>query len=274
VVRELVDDCIACHSRLPDPRDSDLGARLVGGLDLDALPLGERARVEAATRQWDAALGSYERLFASPAIPPAQLDLDGCLVDHLTVAIRVKGDLERPRGPLAALARRDDVPEYLAADLLAWLRALDELARRPRIEDPLAEARALVSDAGLERSAAFDRRALVHALVASSRLHRFLASEPSDPLEQAEAYWLLGLTETRIHHSLWLSEADVYLETAVRSAPHSRFAARAYELLERETLAGYTGSGGLHLPDDVREHLESRRKLVHPATGEEPASAP
>ena len=43
----------------------------------------------------------------------------------------------------------------------------------------------------------------------------------------------MTVTETRASRSLWLSEADVYLDASVRSAPGSPYAARAYDLLER-----------------------------------------
>jgi hypothetical protein len=265
VVRQLVQDCVACHSRLPDLDDSKIGARLLGQLDPNELPLAERVRVQAATRQFDAALDGYEELFQDPEIPPGQLDLEGRLLEYLTISIRVKQDLRRPRWSLERMAHRPDVPDYLMDDLAAWTSSLDDLAKRPRIGDDGASARALVQDAHLERTPAYDRRGYVYALQASSLLHQHLGASTLDDEELAETYYLLGLTETRASRSLWLSEADVYLETSIRSAPGSPYAARAYALLEQETLAGYTGSAGLQLPGDVAERLAELRSLIETA---------
>lgn len=272
VVRQLVHDCVACHSRLPDPDDSELGAVLLARIDQGVLPMRERVRLQTATRQFDAALAGYEQLFADPDISLAQLDLEGEILEYLTISIRVKDDLLRPRWELERMAQRPDTPDYLLDDLAAWRAALEELVDRPRIGDARAEARALMQDAHLEELPAFDRRGFVHALVASSLLHRHLqAAEPS-PEELAEIYYLLGLTETRASHSLWLSEAEAYLESSIRSDPSSPYAARAFALLEQETLAGYTGSAGLQLPNDVQQHLQELRSLLDPSSTAPPAS--
>ncbi len=265
VVRQLVADCMACHSRLPDLDDSELGARLVARIDPQSLPLRERVRVQVATRQFDAALAGYEQLFQDPAVPPGQLDLQGQLLEYLNVSIRVKQDLRRPRLALERMAARPDVAEHLEEDLAAWVRALQELDDRPRVGDPGSAARALVQDAGLEDVPAYDRRGYVHALLASSLLHQQLETAPPSGAELAELYYLLGLTATRASRSLWLSEAEVYLDTAVRTAPESPTAARAYALLEQEVLAGYTGSAGLQLPEDVDERLRELRSLIEAA---------
>ena len=89
-----------------------------------------------------------------------------------------------------------------------------------------------------------------------------MASGDRSAAELAEAYYLLGLAETRVRHSSWLAEAEFQLETAIRTDPASPWAKRAFALLEEETLAGYSGSGGLHLPDDVRAKLDELRGLV------------
>ncbi len=51
----------------------------------------------------------------------------------------------------------------------------------------------------------------------------------------------------------------------MRTAPESPTAARAYALLEQEVLAGYTGSAGLQLPEDVDERLRELRSLIEAA---------
>ena len=59
-----------------------------------------------------------------------------------------------------------------------------------------------------------------------------------------------------------LNEAEGYLEGAIHAAPGSDWAKRAYVLLEEETLASYSGSGGVHVPPQVRERLSELRKTA------------
>jgi hypothetical protein len=263
LVQELVNDCVACHSRLPS-EDAPLGEMLLSRVDVSRLAPEERVRLLVASRQFDDALAGYEALFRDPAIPPAKLDLEGHLTDYLVLSVRVKQDLKRPQAPLAALARRPDTAGYLRRDLQTWVASLHALEGYPLEGPPIPQARALLEASGLEGGPGIDRSGLVYQLVASGLLHRSLDTVGDSGPEAAEAYYLLGLAETRIRHSYWLSEAEAYLEAAVRADPRSQAARNAFALLEEETLAGYSGSGGVHLPDDVRTRLEELRELVGP----------
>jgi hypothetical protein len=78
----------------------------------------------------------------------------------------------------------------------------------------------------------------------------------------AEAYYLLGVAESYISRTLWISETEFFLETAIRLAPTSGPALQAYAFLEEYVLAQHMGSSGLHLPADVRARLEELRRLV------------
>jgi len=93
----LTQHCSACHSRLPDERDYGFGQRLLARMDMDALEAAERARLLVATRQFERALGEYERALLDPGHRPEDADLDGLYVDYLNLSITVAQDFERPR---------------------------------------------------------------------------------------------------------------------------------------------------------------------------------
>jgi hypothetical protein len=108
-----------------------------------------------------------------------------------------------------------------------------------------------------------DRAGLVHDLVASGLLHRAVSAAGKPTTDSAEAYYLLGVTELRIGSSQWLTEPEAYLEAAIRAAPGSPPARRAYVVLEESTLLGYTGSGGEgELPPEVASWLTELRGLA------------
>jgi hypothetical protein len=98
--------------------------------------------------------------------------------------------------------------------------------------------------------------------VASGLLHRRVKLGKPAPAS-AEAYYLLGVTELRIGSSAWLTEPEAYLEAAIRAAPASPAARRAYVVLEESTLLGYTGSGGEgELPPEAASWLAELRRLA------------
>jgi hypothetical protein len=263
----LVEDCVGCHSRLPSDADSTLGRSLFEGVDTARLTPLEQARLDVATRQFEAALERYEALLLAPGSNPAQLDLEGVPADYLTVAIRVREDLARARRTLDAFGARPDLPSYLATLVEQWIAACDALEGAIRSERPLAEADRVLTDADVLARYGRDRAGLVHQLVASSLLLRYVAARPERDADAAHAYFLLGVTELKSGRSWWLAEAESYLEAAIHTAPGSDWAKRAYVMLEEQTLASYSGSGGVHVPPEVRKRLHDLREVAVGKTG-------
>jgi hypothetical protein len=259
---ELVETCVGCHSRLPAAGDSDLGRELFVRVQDASLTPAERARLTVATRQFDLALDRYEQLLRDPALRTADLQLERILVDYLVIAIRVAQDLPRARATLARLLEGPALHGPLAEQVRTWEQALDALAARRPEPDPVSAARALLTEGEALRRVPADRAGLVHDLVASSWLLRFVSQGEGAGPERAEAYYLLGLAEIHADHSAWLSEAEFYLETAIRAAPGSTSARLAYAALEEETLADYGGTAGVHLPAEVAAWLAELQALA------------
>jgi tetratricopeptide (TPR) repeat protein len=261
LVQTLTETCVACHSRLPSssaPR-SDAFVREAERLDLS---LPERAKLAYATRQFDVAADLYEALVASQEFAANDLDLNGNLADYLELEIRVLRDLDGPAVVLERFRKRGDLSPALRDDLDAWIAALRRLSDRAPSGSPIADAKALI-EAGEQHPG--EHSWLVEGLEASGVLHRALAVDGLDRSQRAEAYYLLGVIETRIGRSYWLSEAEAYLETAIRLAPGEPIAMQAYTLLDEFLVSGYSGSGGTHVPPDIQTKLERLRRLAEGA---------
>jgi len=107
-----------------------------------------------------------------------------------------------------------------------------------------------------------DRAGLVPCMVSSALLHQHLRRARPAGGELAETLYLLGACETHFAATSWVSEADLLLESAIRAAPASAVARRAFPTLEAHVVAGYTGSAGVHVPGDVADRLRSLRALA------------
>lgn len=259
-IQQTTENCVACHTKLRSPGDSPAAKHFVDRTALAKRPLAERARLEVATRQFADAAKTYEKLLASREIHPGELLTP--LSDYLILEVRVRGEFDRARKTLDAFAKRPDLWRNLRADVVQWSRSLRELAPLRDRPPDLAAARELIEKARQLQRYPADRSSFVHYLVASSLLQRYVELPPPTDRDAAEAYYLLGLCETHVGDDYWVSQADLYLETAIRLAPKEPFAEEAYVLLEEETLVGYTGSGGPHLPESVAKHLEELRELI------------
>jgi hypothetical protein len=182
----------------------------------------------------------------------------------------VQDDFSRAAKTLEAFGRRPDLPPYLASYTEAWLESLKNIAPNRSTGDPLALARSLVQHGQIKNQYPADRRGLIHFIAASSLLHRFVesvsdtAARPGSPEAEAlaEAYYTLGVIEGHISRSAWPPETELYLETAIRLAPESLHAKKAYLFLEEYLISAYTGSAGASIPSEIEEQLRTLQKLI------------
>jgi len=270
LVQTLAETCVACHSRLPAASDAPRSEAFMDDALVEKLPSAQRAKLAYATRQFDEALALYEAVLADPSFPANDIDLEGHLDDYLELAIRVRGEPARALAALKRFTTRQDLSPTLRGEVRHWIDSLQRLTVRGPVTSPIDVARAAIDRAEAGQPDVDERDSLVDLLDASALLHRFLADGRPPHSDQAEAYYLLGVIETRIGRSFWLSQAEAYLETAIRLAPGEPIAKDAYVLLEDFLVAGYSGSGGTFVPRDIREKLELLRKI---SEGEAPAES-
>lgn len=258
LVRQMVENCIACHSRLRDREERPLAAGLLQASELVTLPFEEKAALQMATRRFDDALVSLEHRLQEPDYPALML---GALTDYLVVSIRVKGDYERPIPVLRRFAARDDVWAALREDVEFWIESLPRLHDRVAGDPDFEVARALVEEArGLDPFPG-SHRSLAHLVVASAVLERFVFAHGERDARSAEAYYLRGVIEASIGRNLWVTAGPFMLETAIRMAPSEPFAREAYGLLEQETIAAYEGDKD-KISREERQNLDELRALI------------
>ena len=262
VFQQLTDNCFLCHSRLPSARRFSLGKRVLEQLPMDQLSPHERVRLAVASRQFDTALTTCEAVFRSTDIPAAQIDLMAFFEDYMRIAIRVQADFSRIIKTLETFRQRSDVPRYLDQHLNSWILSLKALQAEGQHDDELTRARTLIQTGQRQNRFLADRQGLVYFMLASSLLHRYVDSGSKSNLQLAEAYYLLGVAESYVPRSSWISETEIFLEAAVRLAPTSPSGKKAYAFLEEYVMTGYTGSSGLHLPSDIQAHLDELRRLL------------
>lgn len=260
LVLQATENCIACHSKLRSPGDSPVAASFMDAAALAKFRPEERARLQIATRQFDDALSTLEGLFADPAVHPSAML--GALTDYLLVSVRVRGDYDRPIPVLEKLAARPDLWMQLRGDVEQWIRDLRELGALRGEAPSLATARRLVEEARTRYPLGPDQRNLVRYIVASSQILRWLDAGDHPAAERSEAWKLLGVCELQTGDTFWLSQAEFYLETAIRTAPGTDAARRAYELLEAEMIGSFTGAAGVDLPPSIAARLTELRKLA------------
>ncbi len=261
---DLTQNCIACHSRLPGVQAYPLADQLRKQIQAPTLHPRDRAQLQVALRQFEDALTSWEELFSQPHVDPVELDVEGDVIDYLTICIRVVGNLRRARETLQKLKQRGDVATYMAMHIDGWVEDLRRLEAETARAVTLERGRQLFNEAnGLSVLPAGRERA-VYDLVASGVLHRYIdAQGGASGTELAEAYYMLAIIEARtVERKAAVPQMEFHLEAAIRSDPKSEWAKRSYAVLEEYTLLNF---GFLMLgesPDELTR-LEALKALMN-----------
>lgn len=261
---QATSNCVACHARLPASPPAIQGEALFDRVAADATSVHERTQLLVATRQFDRAVAEWEALFADPEFAPSRLEIDGYLLDYLTIQLRVRRDRMGARQALVALSKREDVPKPMAERITHWLAAL------ARIEaTPAAERTSLLERARYWIEEPLDPRdRLIEDLEASAMLLQYIDGSDEDDPRLGEAYYWLGFVEARGVDGYWVPQTEAHLEAAIRTDPQGEYASPAYALLESYVRLGYGVDDDVELPEEESERLLALRELLEGAPAE------
>jgi len=127
LLTKLTENCVTCHSKLPQKHGYELGAKFLLEAGVKDLPPIARVDLEIATRQFKTALKTYEQIFADPKEKPQTLSLVGAFEEYLRLCIGVLGEEDRAVKTLTKFKQRDDVPSNMVALCTAWIADLQSL---------------------------------------------------------------------------------------------------------------------------------------------------
>jgi hypothetical protein len=257
--------CVACHTR---SSGADYSNQSTKG-SVPGLKPFEQAEYFTSTRQFDRALGDYERI-VEEAGKTAEYspDWERAARTSLALAIRVKNDPDRALRIVERVIATHGAPCFLKEQASAWKESLlkwkAEVPRSAQSEEGYyAEAIRLVSEAKALQKYPADRSADVLYLRASRTVHDQLRAFP-DGKRLAEALYLAGLCyEVLDGLNLW-DLHEVYYQACIQKAPHSVVARQCYRHYEESVYTGFSGSAGTSIPGDVKQKLNRLEFLSSP----------
>ena len=262
LLQQVTENCVSCHMKLPDPGHAPKMDHFFKDVAVTKLSAPEKARLQVALRQFDDALTTWEEMFKTWPKPSELFAMD-TLPEYLKVVIRVKGDMKRATATLDALIKRNDLPKFMSREITAWRSSLGKLASEmAKSGNQLSRAEKVIQNARRTMDYPMDRSGLVDYITASALLNKFMNTKAITAEQTSQGYYLLGVTEALIGRSTWLTQTDYYYEAAVRAAPKSASAFKAFDALEQQILMEYSGSGGTSIPEDIQANLDELRGLI------------
>ncbi len=262
-LHNMVENCISCHSKLPAERNFPGAAGMFQKVAIKDLGLAEQAWLQVASRQFDDAINSYEKMLKDSDLEFEHLLGMSTFSEYLKLSIRVKGDFNRPRTLLKEMSQRKNnnaASKKMLAQVITSLEEGEKIAKGRK--SALEKGRLLVGKGEKNARYPADRENVVYHVAASAFLNQFVDEKPKDKNQLAEAYYLLGKTEMAIGRSFWISETEDYYELAIRAAPKSQWAKKSLKEYKDFMKVEFSGSAGTFIPEDVKEKLRDLEALT------------
>ncbi|MGE0174280.1 MAG: hypothetical protein AB7T49_15900 [Oligoflexales bacterium] len=258
-LHHITENCVSCHTKLENSSTNFNIPAFFAKINESGLDSLEVAHYYVMARKFDKALDVYERELTNGDtnyMPPR------IFADYSKIVLRVNQNPLRAKKTLEKILPSIQIQSQ--KDLTAtWLTSLDNVIAKKMLDrSDLKTAKELMTLAQNSQQYPADPRGLMYFVCASSILNKYVADDKHSPEELSEAYYLLGKSEYFISDSFWVSEMDYFLESAIRLAPQTASAVRAYNMLEQQYIIGYSGSSGVHLPADIVELLQELRQLI------------
>ena len=262
VVSQIPENCVTCHTKVPATRPFDAGKEFLQAINAKDFPPPARAKLEVASRQFADAMSTYEGMLASPYVSAGDLTLYNVFENYLRISIGSLSNTKRPVPVLDKFAARSDMPEDLRADARVWSESLQKLKLDVPKGEELATARSLVAQARDKTTSGSGREGLVDFIGAITVVHRYLRSGTANDAGTAEAFYLLGVSESYVPRSNWVSETEYLLERAIRLDPKSTVAIQSLAFLEGYRASANRVTPSRPVPLDMQTNLEELRKMV------------
>lgn len=259
--------CISCHTRMKTADFSWPDEEVK-----NATP-AEQGSFYFATRQFEKGRAAFESVVATyPALNVSRTALREALLSLAIYYARVKENPEAGRAYFARLAKRTDLPAYMAEEIKGWTlefhnwtkeKEANKAAQAKTASGLLAQARKLFKHDDFSLGAGLEGKFHVRRLRAAAFLHKVLEAPDASTAEKGEAIFYLGHIYHRLATNFFFRFGEMYFKACIMEYPKTARARSCYAALEEAVTEGFTGSAGIDLPEEESAELLRLKRLAY-----------
>lgn len=255
-LRTVSNYCVTCHTRHKVQIDFQ------DDINLDALEPFERAELLLASRQFDKAAEAFLKVLDQKDLRIRWIE---ALRKYLVIQTRVHPDPDKAIAALKRVLQSKKLVRGEEREVAQWIESLDRWEReKPQKEATLKKAARLIRTGSRIQDDQIGVQSSVDLLRATAVLHAALdGAKPLQGEERAEALYLLGVAYSRLPTFFVNELPELFLKRAIRQYPGTDIAERSYQLFQTLMFTGFSGSSGLHLPDDVRLEMRELHDIAY-----------
>ncbi|MEY4616326.1 MAG: hypothetical protein RJB66_1286 [Pseudomonadota bacterium] len=257
VFKNALAQCVQCHTRL------EVGPALAQPQFLNTLQkvaIVERVQFLIASRYFDEAMNEIEAATAKgdglSIVAWQKLVQMG-----LIITVRFRNDPAQAEKFISIVSQNQNLPYFIKRQLPFWQQSVKAWMINTKAPVNLKTAQQLVDRAEAAQKISRSEGGTVDYLRAGSLLHKFLAKSQA-PSEKSEALFQLGMIYENIGEiGAWSMNEDYY-ELCIRTQPHSEIAKKCFARYQESTISGFSGTGGLYIPDDIQTKMNELRAVA------------
>lgn len=250
VFKNALAQCVQCHTRL------ETGPTLAQPQFLNSLQkvaIVERVQFLIASRYFDEAMNEIN--FALDKGDTLSIVAWQKLVQMgLIINVRFRHNIKLTTLFLDKLSQNKNVPFFIKRHLNYWQQSVKEWNHNPNLVADLKTAKQILIHAESAQKASRSDGGAIDYLRAGGLLHQFLAKAQL-PSAKSEALYELGLIYENIGEiGAWSMNEDYY-DLCIHTMPHSEIAKKCFARFQESTIAGFSGTSGLNIPEDVQKKM-------------------
>lgn len=257
VFKNALAQCVQCHTRLATgptlAQPQFLGS-------LKNIAIVERVQLLIASRYFDEAMSeitqALEKSDNLSIVAWQKLVQMG-----LVINVRFRGDVKKTQDFVQLIRKNQDLPYFIKRQLPFWEQSVKDWSRNPKPSINLKTALQIFNRAEAAQKISRSEGGTIDYLRAGSVLHKFLAHSQA-PSEKSEALYQLGMIYENLGEiGAWSMNEDYY-ELCIKTQPHSEIAKKCFARLQESTISGFSGTGGIYIPDDIQKKMNELRAIA------------
>lgn len=257
VFKNSMAQCVQCHTRL------EIGPALaVPNLlnGLDKIAIVERIQFLIASRYFDEANKEINQAIQSGETLSI-VAWQKIVQMGLVINVRFYNDTNKAKAFIQTLNESKNLPYFLKRNIPFWNQAIKEWAQNATPSTNLKVAQKIITRAEKAQKDSRSDGGTIDYLRAGRLLHQLL-SKTQIQNDKAEALYQLGLIYENIGEiGAWSMNEDYY-ELCIRAQPHSDMAKKCFARFQESTVAGFSGTAGLYIPEEVQKKMNELRAMA------------
>jgi hypothetical protein len=247
-------DCFSCHATYKVESRYSNSEVIAASLD----PV-DRARFLLATRQFSEAKVVLLNILHDSS---NSLHFSQALRSLLLVETRISRDPKEAGEVFQALLSSTHLPEDVATTVKTWIQGFSKWSSSKTTKEgsPLHAGEKLILT-GASRGIDF-KQDEVALLRGTALVHEALESQKLSAPQRRKALYLLGFAYTQLRQFFTGGWGEMYLEQCIHEFPKTQESKWAFSIYRETVVGDFTGSGGSHLPDEIKLHLEDLRRIA------------